>query len=512
MDALSNLGLGFDVAFSWANLAYCLVGVVLGTLVGVLPGLGTVTAISMLLPFTYGLDPVGALIMLSGIFYGGLYGGSTASILLNLPGTPAAAVATLDGYPLAQQGRAGVPLFMSAISSFVGGCVGLALVMVAAPAIVSIALEFGPAEYFSMMLLGLLAAAMAASSSLLRSIGMALVGLLLGLVGMDVVSGMMRFTFGIPIMAEGISFIIAAMALFGLAEVMTNLEPHIKRGTPRRIAGWRAMMPTRDEARRSIGAILRGTGLGAFLGALPGAGPTVSSFIAYTVETRVSREPERFGKGAIEGVVAPEAANNAAAQTGYIPTLTLGIPGDAVGALILGTLIMHGIAPGPRVISSHPDLFWGLLVSMWIGNFLLLWVNIPFIGVWVKILSIPYRILYPAIMIFLCIGVYSVANSAFQLILLAGFGAAGYLLTKLDCPASPLLLGLILGPMIEENLRRALLLGRGDPMVLLESPISAGILFVCAALLLWTAASSFRRKRDGAVGRTESGQEQSWNA
>ncbi|MCE9681518.1 tripartite tricarboxylate transporter permease [Halomonas alkalisoli] len=492
---LANLGHGFSVALSWNYLLYCLAGVVLGTFVGVLPGLGTVTAISMLMPFTFGLDPLEALIMLSGIFYGGLYGGSTASILLNLPGTPASAVVALDGYPMAQQGRAGVPLFMTAIASFVGGCTALVMVGLAAPAIVQIAMEFGSAEYFSMMLLGLIAAAAAASDMPLHSIGMVIVGLLLGMVGMDIVSGMMRFTFGVPIMAEGISFIVVAMAFFGLAEVITNLEPHIRRQVVQQVGGWRSMMPTRDEARRSVGAMLRGTPLGAFLGALPGAGPTIASFMAYTVEKRVSSHPERFGKGAIEGVVAPEAANNAAAQTGYIPTLTLGIPGDAVGALILGTLIMHGIAPGPRVISSHPDLFWGLIASMWIGNFLLLWVNIPFINIWIKILSIPYRILYPAIMIFLCIGVYSVSNSAFQLFLLAGLGGAGYLFAKLGCPASPLLLGLILGPMMEENLRRALLIGRGNPMVFLESPISAGILSLCAALLIMMIVMPLVRER-----------------
>ncbi len=354
-----------------------------------------------------------------------------------------------------------------------------------------------------MMLLGLIAAAAAASDLPLHSIGMVIVGLLLGMVGMDIVSGMMRFTFGVPIMAEGISFIVVAMAFFGLAEVITNLEPHVRRQVVQQVGGWRSMMPTRGEARRSLGAMLRGTPLGAFLGALPGAGPTIASFMAYTVEKRVSSHPERFGKGAIEGVVAPEAANNAAAQTGYIPTLTLGIPGDAVGALILGTLIMHGIAPGPRVISSHPELFWGLIASMWIGNFLLLWVNIPFINIWIKILSIPYRILYPAIIIFLCIGVYSVSNSAFQLFLLAGLGGAGYLFAKLGCPASPLLLGLILGPMMEENLRRALLIGRGNPMVFLESPISAGILSLCAALLILMITMPLVRARKAKKAQSE---------
>lgn len=495
MELFPNLTLGFETAFSWSNLLYCVIGVVLGTLVGVLPGLGSITAISMLLPFTFGLDPLGALIMLSGIFYGALYGGSTASILLNLPGTPSSAVVALDGYPLARQGRAGMPLFMTSVASFVGGCSALFLVGAAAPFIVSVALQFGPPEYFAMMLLGLIAASAMAADSLLRAIGMVVIGLLLGLIGTDIVSGAMRFTFNIPILADGISFIVVAMALFGLTEVMTNLEPHAKRSVVHSRLGWRDLLPTRDEARRSVGAMLRGTGLGSILGALPGAGPTIASFMAYTLEKRVAREPERFGRGAIEGVVAPESANNAAAQTGYIPTLTLGIPGDAVTALLLGTLIVHGIQPGPTVITNHPQLFWGLIASMWIGNVLLMIINVPFIKVWVKILSIPYRLLFPTIVIFLCIGVYSVANSTFQIYILAALGVAGYVLSKLDCPASPLLLGLILGPMMEENLRRSLLLSRGDPMVLVSTPISAGIMTACTALLALTIYTEIRRRR-----------------
>ncbi|WP_333827499.1 tripartite tricarboxylate transporter permease [Pararhodobacter sp.] len=495
MELVDNIALGFTVALSWENLFYCLVGVVVGTLVGVLPGLGAVTAISMLLPFTFGLDPVGAVIMLSGILYGALYGGSTSSILLNMPGTPASAVVSLDGYPMAQQGRAGVALFMTAVASFVGGCVALLAVFLVAPSIVRVALSFGAPEYFSMMLLGLVAAAAAASGDLLRSIGMVLLGLLMGLVGTDIVSGARRFTFGTPILSEGLSFIVVAMAFFGLTEVIRNLESNQEPRKIRPELNWRGLLPSRDEARRSVGAMLRGTGVGAFLGALPGAGPTVSSFIAYMVERRVSSRPETFGTGAIEGVVAPEAANNAAAQTGYVPTLTLGIPGDAVGALILGTLIMHGIAPGPRVISQHPELFWGLLASMLVANILLLLVNIPFIGIWVRILSIPYRLLFPAIMVFLCIGVFSVANSPFQVMLLAGLGAVGYLLSKLDCPASPLLLGLILGPMMEENLRRALLISRGDPVVFLTSPVSALFLATAVLVVVLSVLSTIRHKR-----------------
>ncbi|MSU90895.1 tripartite tricarboxylate transporter permease [Rhodobacteraceae bacterium 2CG4] len=495
MGLLENAALGFGVALTWNNLLYCLIGVVFGTFVGVLPGLGAVTAISMLLPFTFGLEPVGALIMLTGILYGALYGGSTSSILLNMPGTPASAVVALDGYPMAQQGRAGVALFMTAIASFVGGCTALLAVFVAAPWIVSFALSFGAPEYFSMMFLGLVAAAAAASGDLFRSIGMVLLGLLMGLIGMDIVSGARRFIFGMPILSEGLSFIVVAMAFFGLTEVIRNLETKNESPPLKPNINWRGMLPNRTEARQSIGSALRGSGVGGALGALPGAGPTISSFIAYMVEVRLSRNPERFGKGAMEGIVAPEAANNAAAQTGYVPTLTLGIPGDAVGALILGTLIMHGIAPGPRVISQHPELFWGLLASMLIANLLLLVVNIPFIGVWVRILSIPYRILYPAIMIFLCVGVFSVANSPFHVMVLGGLGAVGYLLSKLDCPASPLLLGLILGPMMEENLRRALLISRGDFTVFLTSPVSAVFLGIAALVVVLTVVSGIRRRR-----------------
>nr|WP_163500755.1 tripartite tricarboxylate transporter permease [Halomonas socia] len=495
MDMFPNLSMGFGQALSLSNLMYCFTGVVLGTFVGVLPGLGAVTAIAMLLPFTFGLDPLGALIMLSGIFYGALYGGSTASILLNLPGTPAAAVVCIDGHPMAKQGRAGVALFMTAVASFVGGTISIVILSIAAPLLAQVALQFGAPEYFAMLVLGLLAAASLAADSLLRSIAMVILGLLLGMVGMDIISGMNRFTFGVPILSEGLSFIIVAMALFGVAEVATNLEARSGQGVPLGKPGWRSMLPNRDELRRSTGAILRGTGVGAALGALPGAGPTMSSFMAYSVEKRNAKQPERFGKGAIEGVIAPEAANNAAAQTGYIPTLTLGIPGDAVMALILGTLIIHGITPGPQVISTHPELFWGLIASMWIGNFLLLWVNIPFIGMWIRLLTLPYRWLFPAIVIFLCIGVYSISNSAFHLVVLGALGVAGYLLAKLDCPAAPLLLGLILGPMLEENFRRALLISRGDLSVFIERPISLSILIIAAVLLLLSVFAEIRRAR-----------------
>lgn len=497
MGIFDNIAHGFELAFSWWNLLYCVIGITVGLVIGALPGLGAVTAISMLLPFTFSFDPLSALIMLSGIFYGALYGGSTASILLNLPGTPANAVTALEGNALAKQGRAAMPLFMATVSSFCGAIIALIFVSIAAPAIVSIALDFGPPEYFSMMLLGLIAASAVAADSLLRSIGMVVVGLLAGLIGLDIVSGSMRYTFGIPMLAEGLSFIVVAMALFGLSEVISNLEPNTRMDVLKPKTGLRDMLPTRNEARRSIGSILRGTALGGFLGALPGAGPTISSFMAYTVERRVSSNPEQFGKGAIEGVAGPEAANNSAAQTGFIPTLTLGIPGDAVQALILGSLIIHGIQPGPLVMTRTPDLFWGLIASMWIGNIMILAINIPFIGIWVRMLSIPYRLFYPPIIIFLCIGVFSVSNSTFNLYLMAGLGCAGYLLTKLNCPASPLLLGLILGPMMEENLRRSLLLSRGDPMIFIESPISAGILVCCALFLAFTIFSQIRSRRRG---------------
>jgi putative tricarboxylic transport membrane protein len=469
--------------------------VTIGTLVGVLPGIGPLAVISMLLPITFGLDPIGALIMLAGIYYGALFGSSVTAILLNIPSHSAAAIVCLDGYPMAKQGRAAEGLVMSAIASFVGGSLAIIVVMSFAPPLARFALRFGPAEYVSMMVLGLLSASVLAQGSLLKALGMVLLGLTIGLIGIDINSGMARYTFGSWHLTDGISFVIVAMGFFAIAEVVNNLEttevPKVMRSRFR----WRELVPSMRVVRQSSGSMLRGFCVGAVFGPLPGSGPTLASFLAYAVEKRVARQPERFGNGAIEGVTAPESANNTAAVTGLIPTLTLGIPGDAIMALLLGALLIFGITPGPRVIVDHPQLFWGLMASMWIGNALLLVLNIPMIGLWVRVLTIPYRILYPSILLFICIGVFSTSNSTFDIFVLAAFGVIGYVLAKLDCPAAPLLLGVILGPMIEENLRRTLLISRGDPTVFVTRPISLTLLLLALAILVTFAVTSYRASR-----------------
>ncbi|MBZ8132402.1 tripartite tricarboxylate transporter permease [Afifella sp. IM 167] len=497
MDLIANLSLGFEVALSPSNILYCVIGVTVGTFVGVLPGIGPMATISMLLPITFGLDPIGALIMLAGIYYGAQFGSSVTSILLNIPGHAAAAVICLDGHPMAKQGRAAVGLVGSAIASFIGGSLAIILVMQFAPPLAKFALRFGPAEYFSMMALALLAAAILSEGELLKGIGMVLVGLIIGVVGIDVNSGAQRLSFGSWNLADGVSFVIVAMGVFAVSEVMANLEPHSK---PQMVGSdftWRELVPSWRDFRQAFGSIIRGFGVGALFGALPGSGPTIASFISYSVEKKVAREPERFGKGALEGVTGPESANNAAAVAGFIPTLTLGVPGDAIMALMLGCLMIFGIQPGPRVITDNPELFWGLMASMWIGNLLLLILNIPLIGIWVRVLKIPYAILYPSILLFICIGVFATNNNTFDILLLAGFGAAGYIFSKLGCPAAPLLLGVILGPLIEENMRRALLISRGDPTVFVTHPISLGLLLVAAAVLAGFFYSGFRKRRAG---------------
>ncbi|MCG8354030.1 MAG: tripartite tricarboxylate transporter permease [Kiloniellales bacterium] len=494
-----NLLLGLGAAATPANLLYSAFGVLLGTLVGVLPGIGAITTIAMVLPLTFGLDPLGALIMLAGIYYGAVFGSSTTSILLNMPGTAAAAVVCLDGYQMARQGRAGQALMIAAICSFFGGTLGVFLIVLAGPALAGFALSFGAAEYFSLMLLGLLAATLMSTGAMLKGLAMVVLGLLLGLVGTDVATGMRRYTFGVVELADGLNFVVLAMGLFGFAEILSNLNA---RGAYRPLTDrlpWRALIPRLADLKTSAGAMLRGGAIGSALGALPGAGPTVSAFMAYAVEKRVARDPSRFGQGAVEGVAAPEAANNAAAQTGFIPTLTLGIPGDAVAALMLGALLIQGIVPGPQVMETHPSLFWGLIVSMWIGNLLLLVLNLPLVGIWVRVLAIPYRLLFPAMVAFLAIGVFSLANSTLHVVFLAVFGLFGYLLQRLACPPAPLLLGFILGPMMEENLRRAMQLSRGDSMVFLERPISLALILAAAAvllLILWgELAGTCRRDR-----------------
>ncbi|MFQ3622874.1 MAG: tripartite tricarboxylate transporter permease [Acetobacteraceae bacterium] len=494
--------MGFSVAFSLKTLFWCFVGVFLGTFIGVLPGIGPLATISMLLPVTFHLDATSAIVMLAGIYYGANYGGSTASILLNLPGTPASAVACLDGYPMARRGQGGVALMVTTLASFVGSTIGILLFTGFAPALAEIGLRFGPAEYFAMMLLGLVAASTVASGAPLKGIAMVVAGVGLGLVGTDVQTGQQRFTFGLLQLADGISLVALAMGLFGVAEVIASIgrvahgESTFRSSVlPWRADFWRAMNPSPEDWRRIPGPALRGSAIGSFFGALPGTGPTISSFLSYALEKRISRTPQRFGRGAIEGVTSPEAANNAAAQTAFIPTLTLGIPGDVVMALMLGALIIQGIQPGPRLVSEHPQLFWGLAASFWIGNVLLVILNLPLIGIWVAILRIPYSILYPSILVFIVIGVFSVNNSVFDVITVMVFGVVGYVMMLLRLEPAPLLLGFILGPLMEEHLRRAMLLSRGDPMVFLNRPISAAFVLVTAALLLLALWTTIRPKR-----------------
>lgn len=494
MDLLANLALGLSVALSLSALMYCTLGVTLGMMIGVLPGIGPLATIGMLLPLTYYAAPGDAIIMLAGIYYGSMYGGSTAAILLNLPGTAGSAVACLDGYPMSQKGRAGVALFATTIASFFGGMIGIIILAAFAPVLAKVALSFGSPEYFALMVLGLLAAALVGGKSPTRSLAMVLLGLLLGIVGTDVNSGYQRYTFGIPQLGDGLNLVIVTTGLFGIAEVINNAG-RIRRGSVKALdISWRSMLPTREDWRRSVFPAIRGTSVGSILGILPGTGAALSSFISYAIERRVAREPERFGKGAIEGVVAPEAANNAAAQTAFVPTLSLGIPGDAIVAIMLGALIIHGITPGPRLISDQPDLFWGLTVSFLIGNLLLLILNLPLIGVWVRILSIPYGILYPAVLVFICVGVYSINNSVFDVGVAILFGLLGYVMRLFDFSPAPLLLGLVLGPLLEQNMRRSLMLSRGDPSIFFDRPVSATILGVAIALVVFMLASSLLRR------------------
>ncbi|MDH4191694.1 MAG: tripartite tricarboxylate transporter permease [Betaproteobacteria bacterium] len=496
MEILDNLLLGFSVAISPINLLYCLIGVLLGTLIGVLPGVGPLATIAMLLPITFNLNPVAALIMLAGIYYGAQYGGSTTAILVNIPGESSSVVTCLDGYQMARQGRAGPALAVAALSSFFAGCVATLLIAFAAPPLAEVALKFGPAEYFSLMVLGLVAAVVLAHGSLIKAIGMVILGLLMGLAGTDVNSGVLRFTFDVPELSDGIGFVVVAMGMFGTAEIVANLE---HKGTREVFTGKvKHLFPTKDDLKRSWAPVLRGTALGSFLGILPGGGALLSSFAAYTVEKKISKHPEQFGKGAIEGVAAPEAANNAGAQTSFIPMLTLGIPGNGVMALMIGALMIQGIAPGPQVMTEKPELFWGLIASMWVGNLLLVVLNLPMIGIWIKLLTVPYRLLYPAILVFMAVGVFSLSNNAFDVLIMAIFGILGYVCIKLECEPAPMILGFILGPLMEENLRRAMLLARGDATVFFTKPISAGFMFAAILLLVLIALPAMRKKREEA--------------
>ena len=496
MDLLANLAMGFAVALTWHNIAFCLLGVSLGTLVGVLPGIGPVATIAMLLPITFHFEPASALIMLAGIYYGAQYGGSTTSILINLPGEVSSVVTCLDGYQMARQGRAGPALAIAALGSFFAGCVSTLLVAMFAPPLAELAFKFGPAERFSLMLLGLVAAVILARGSLLKAVAMIVLGILLGLVGADPEVGRMRYTFGLPELTDGIGFVVVAMGIFAFGEIIANLEQRGEREVfTKNIKG---LWPSREDFRMSWKAVLRGTGIGSLLGILPGGGAVLGSFAAYMVEKKLARDPSRFGKGAIEGVAAPESANNAAAQTSFIPLLTLGIPSNAVMALMVGAMIIHGIQPGPQVMSERPELFWGMIASMWVGNLLLVILNLPLIGIWVKLLTVPYRLLYPAIMVLCCIGIYSLNNSVFDVGVAVVFGFLGYVFIKLKCEPAPLLLGFVLGPMLEENLRKAMTISRGDPSVFFTRPLSLSMLTVAAILLVIMIVPTVRRGRDEA--------------
>lgn len=495
---LDNILLGFAAAGTLENLGYALIGALLGTLIGILPGLGPLATISLLLPFTYGLDPLSALIMLAGIYYGSAYGGSTTAILMSLPGETASAVTVVDGYQMSRHGRAGVAITTAAVGSFVAGCIGTLVIAAFATPLTRVAVDFGPAEYFSLMVLGLLGAVTMSSGSITKAIAMVVLGLALGLLGTDVNSGAQRFTFGLQELWDGIDFIVLAVGLFAFGEIVSSLasrEPPLTQH-----ASLSSLLPNREDIRRMIPAIFRGTGIGSILGVLPGAGMSMSSFMSYGIEKRFSGHGDEFGRGAIEGVAGPEAANNAAAQTAFIPTLTLGIPGSPTMALILGALVMHDIQPGPNVIATNPTLFWGLIASMWIGNLMLVLLNLPLVGIWVKMLSVPYRFIFPGILMFSCVGVYSANFSTFDLYLTALFGVAGVLLRYLRFEPAPLVLGFVLGPIMEENFRRAMLFSGGSYSIFVSTWLSAGLLALAALLAVWTAWSSLRGRRLAALG------------
>lgn len=479
MDFVGDIAFGLSIAVQGQNLLYCLLGVLLGTLIGVLPGLGPTATIAMLLPLTFGLPATTSLIMLAGIFYGAQYGGSTTAILINVPGESTSVVTAIDGHKMARSGRAGVALATAAISSFVAGTVATLVLAILSPPLAQFALSFGPPEYFALMLLGLVMSVVLAAGSRLKAVGMILLGLLLGLIGQDVNSGQARFTFGIPDLFDGIDFIVLAMGFFGVAEVVRNLESPEKRTFRTTTVG--GIWPSRKDLGRMAAPTTRGTLLGSLLGVLPGGGVILAPFASYALEKRLDRSPEGLGNGAIEGVAGPESANNAAAQTSFIPMLTLGIPANSVMALMIGAMIIQGIVPGPGVVLNQPGLFWGLIASMWVGNLLLLVLNLPMLGLWVRLLKTPYHVLFAAILVFCAVGVTSISFAAFDIWLLALFTVAGYLLAKLDCEPAPLLLGFILGPLIEEYLRRSLTISHGEWSVFLNRPLSL-VLLVCTAI------------------------------
>ena len=497
MDILSNLATGFGAAGSWANLWFALVGCMLGTLIGVLPGIGPIPTIAILLPITYGLDPLSSLVMLAGIYYGAAYGGSTTSILVNMPGEASSIVTCIDGHQMAKQGRAGAALAVSALGSFFAGCVGTLFICAFAPPLAAIAQQFNSPDYFSLMVLGLVTAVVLAHGSVVKAIAMILIGLLLGLVGTDINSGATRYTFGVSVLWDGLDFLPMVIGMFGVVEIVKNLEqPDIHRDAI--TAKFRDLWPKMEDFKDSWMPVIRGTLLGSILGILPGGGAVLASFAAYTVEKKIAKDPSRFGKGAIEGVASPEAANNAASQASFIPLLTLGLPSNAIMALMMGAMMIQGIQPGSAVMTSRPDLFWGMVASMWIGNLMLVIINLPMIGIWVKLLSMPYRFLYPAILLFCVIGVYSTNNNSVLMVFTAGFALFGYILLRFDCEPAPMILGFILGPLMEENLRRSLVLSRGDAMIFVQRPISAILLACTAFVIALIVLPSFKKAREEA--------------
>ncbi|WP_439492746.1 tripartite tricarboxylate transporter permease [Bosea sp. (in: a-proteobacteria)] len=497
MDLFDNLLLGLSTALELNNLGLCLLGVLIGTAIGVLPGIGPIPTVALLLPFTFGLNPAGAMIMLAGIFYGAQYGGSTTAILVNVPGETSSVVTCIDGHEMAKQGRAGTALAIAAIASFFAGTMATIVIAVMSVPLSVLALKFTAVEYFSLLVLGLIAAVVLAHGSVAKSLAMVLLGLLLGLVGIDVSSGAARMTFGIAELSDGLDFVPIAMGLFGLGEIIANLErPAERRVVSQKV---RDLIPSRADLRAAFPAMLRGTALGSVLGVLPGGGAALPPFSSYALEKKIAKDPSRFGKGAIEGVAGPEAANNAGAQTSFIPLLTLGIPANALMALMIGALMMQGIQPGPQIMTEQPRLVWGVIASMWVGNLMLLVINLPLIGLWISMLKIPYRLLFPAIVLFCCIGTYGIANSLFNVWLMLGCAAIGYFFIKVGVEPAPLLLGLVLGPQLEENFRRAMLLSDGDFLVFLSRPISAGLLAVVAALLLAMLSPTILRNRKAAL-------------
>jgi putative tricarboxylic transport membrane protein len=494
VDLVSNLSLGFGVALSLQNLSLALLGCLVGTLVGVLPGVGPIATIAMLLPITFGLDPVGALIMLAGIYYGAQYGGSTTAILVNIPGEATSVVTTLDGHQMARQGRAGVALGIAAIGSFFAGTVATLLIAALGAPLTRLALIFGPAEYFSLMVMGLVFAVVLARGSILKAIAMILLGILLSTVGTDLETGQERMTFGLNFLSDGIDFAVLAMGLFGIAEILRNLDHTETRDVVKQAIG--RLLPNAEDFRQAAAPILRGTVIGATLGILPGNGAVLGPFAAYTMEKKLARDPRRFGRGAIEGVAGPEAANNAGAQTSFIPLLTLGIPPNAVMALMVGAMTIHGIVPGPQVMTRNPNLFWGMIASMWVGNLMLLIINLPLIGLWVRLLKVPYRLMFPAILMFCSIGIYSINSLPTDVMFIAFFGLVGYALIKFGFEPAPLLLGFVLGKLMEENLRRALIISRGDMATFIERPISAVLLLISVGLLVLALLPTVRKSRD----------------